>query len=49
MSIAVDPHRPGLVYAGDGGYHVYRSTDGGDAWTVVREPPTPAAPCWPSI
>jgi photosystem II stability/assembly factor-like uncharacterized protein len=41
-SIAVDPHRPGVVYAADGGYHVYRSTDFGDTWAVVREPPDPS-------
>jgi photosystem II stability/assembly factor-like uncharacterized protein len=38
-SIVVDHQKPGVLYAADDGHRVYKSTDGGDNWTVVRYPP----------
>ena len=38
-AIVVDPQKPHVVYASDGGYHVHKSTDSGDTWTTVRRPP----------
>jgi photosystem II stability/assembly factor-like uncharacterized protein len=36
-SVAVDHRKPDLLYAATGGpYDVYKSTDGGDTWTLIR-------------
>jgi photosystem II stability/assembly factor-like uncharacterized protein len=41
-SIAVDAHRPGVAYAADGGYYVYKSIDWGETWNSIRQPPDPS-------
>jgi hypothetical protein len=38
-SIVIDPQKPNVLYVGEDGYHVYKSTDGGDTWSIVRYPP----------
>jgi hypothetical protein len=38
-SIVIDHQKPGVLYAGTDNFRVYKSTDGGDNWAVVRRPP----------
>jgi photosystem II stability/assembly factor-like uncharacterized protein len=35
-AIAVDPQKPWVVYAGTDWSYMYKSTDGGDTWVLVR-------------
>ncbi len=35
-SIVVDYQKPNVVYAANSNYDVYKSTDGGDSWTIIR-------------
>jgi hypothetical protein len=38
-SIVVNPLNPRVLFVGDRGYWIRKSADGGDTWTVVRQPP----------
>jgi photosystem II stability/assembly factor-like uncharacterized protein len=38
-SVIVDYQKPNVLYAATDSYRVYKSTDSGDSWTVVRYPP----------
>ena len=37
-SIVIDPQKREVVYAANGGYWVYKRTDGGSTWNVIKPP-----------
>lgn len=42
-SLVINPQNPQIMYAADRGYQVWKSSDGGDSWTLVRQnPPDPS-------
>ena len=36
QALAIDPSSPSTMYAGTGGFGVFKSTDGGASWTAIN-------------